>query len=152
MKPKLPPQVSTIDMFRSKLVNIINMQHPLVKLSKLIDWDLLHRHFEVYYSEEGRPGLPIRLLVGLHLIKHVENLSDEGVCERWERDPYIQYFCGEEYFQHKLPCERSGFSHFRKRVGEKALELMLQESLAAAYKCGALDIKATEEVAVDTTV
>ncbi len=61
------------------------MKHPLVRLAHLIDWQRLERHFLPHYSENGRPALPIRLVVGLHLLKHVEALSDEGVCERWER-------------------------------------------------------------------
>ena len=64
----------------------------------------------------------------------------------------MQYFCGEEYFQHAFPLERSGMTHFRHRVGEQALETLLQETLAAAYRGGALSVKATEAVAVDTTV
>src|SRR5277367_2096598 len=64
----------------------------------------------------------------------------------------MQYFCGEEYFQHAFPLERSGMTHFRHRVGEQALEALLQETLAAAHRGGALSVKATEAVAVDTTV
>src|ERR1700723_134564 len=121
MKPRPRPESGTEELFRSKLKNIINMRHELVRLGELIDWARLEEHFAVYYKQAGRPGLAIRLVVGLHLLKHIEGLSDEAVCERWERDPYMQYFCGEEYFQHAFPLERSG-THFRKRVGEQALE------------------------------
>jgi|HubBroStandDraft_6_1064221.scaffolds.fasta_scaffold95260_3 IS5 family transposase len=153
MKPRPKPQDSgTQELFRAKLRNIINLDHELVRLGELIDWARLERHFAPYYREAGRPGLPIRLVVGLHLLKHIEGLSDEAVCERWERDPYMQYFCGEEYFQHAFPLERSGMTHFRKRVGEEALETLLQETLAAAHRGGALSVRATEAVAVDTTV
>lgn len=153
MKPRPKPQDNgTQELFRAKLRNIINLGHELVRLGELIDWERLELHFAPYYCEAGRPGLPIRLLVGLHLLKHIEGLSDEAVCERWERDPYMQYFCGEEYFQHAFPLERSGMTHFRKRVGAEALETLLQETLAAAYRGGALGVRATEAVAVDTTV
>ena len=153
MKPRVKPQDSGVEeLFRAKLKNIINMRHELVRLGDLIDWGRLETHFAPYYSAAGRPGLPIRLVVGLHLLKHIEGLSDEAVCERWERDPYMQYFCGEEYFQHSFPLERSGMTHFRHRVGEQALETLLQETLAAAHRGGALSVKATEAVAVDTTV
>lgn len=153
MKPKVKPQESgSEELFRSKLKNIINLRHELVRLSELIDWARLETHFASYYSAVGRPGVPVRLVVGLHLLKHIEGLSDEAVCAQWERDPYMQYFCGEEYFQHRFPMERSGMTHFRRRVGEKALEALLQETLAAAYRAGALSLKATEAVAVDTTV
>jgi len=100
MKPRVKPQESGSDeLFRSKLKNIINLRHELVRLSELIDWARLETHFASYYSEWGRPGVPVRLVMGLHLLKHIEGLSDEAVCARWERDPYMQYFCGEEYFQ-----------------------------------------------------
>ena len=153
MKPRVKPQESgTQDLFRAKLKNIINLRHELVRLGDLIEWERLEAHFAPYYREAGRPGLPIRLVVGLHVLKHIEGLSDEAVCERWERDPYMQYFCGEEYFRHSFPLERSGMTHFRRRVGEQALEALLQETLAAAYRAGALNLRATEVVAVDTTV
>src|SRR5258708_12744803 len=153
MKPRSKPQESgTQELFRAKLRNIINLSHELVRLGELIDWGRLEAHFATYYREAGRPGLPMRLVVGLHLLKHSEGLSDEAVCERWERDPYMQYFCGEEYFQHAFPLERSGMTHFRKRVGDEALETLLQETLAAAYRGGALSVRATETVVVDTTV
>src|SRR6202162_1868177 len=153
MKPRPKPQNSNIEeLFRSKLKNIINLRHELVLLGDLIDWKRLEEHFAPYYGQAGRPGLPIRLVVGLHLLKHIEGLSDEAVCERWERDPFMQYFCGEEYFQHAFPLERSGMTHFRKRVGEQALETLLQETLAAAYRGGGAGRRASEAVAVDTTV
>src|SRR5712691_11356736 len=153
MKPRVKLQDSGMeDLFRSKLKSIINLRHELVRLGELLDWGRLEAHFAPYYKEEGRAGLPIRLVVGLHLLKHIEGLSDEAVCERWERDPYMQYFCGEEYFQHAFPLERSGMTHFRKRVGDQALETLLQETLAAAYRGGALSVRVTETVAVDTTV
>jgi transposase, IS5 family len=153
MKPRGKPQDSGMeDLFRSKLRNIINLRHELVRLGEWIDWARLEAHFAPCYSEAGRPGLPIRLVVGLHLLKHIEGLSDEAVCERWERDPYMQYFCGEEYFQHAFPLERSGMTHFRNRVGDQTLEVLLQETLAAAYRAGALSVRTTEAVAVDTTV
>src|ERR1700722_4381078 len=153
MKPRPKPQNNnTEELFRSKLKNIINLRHELVLLGDLIDWKRLEEHFAPYYRKAGRPGLPIRLVVGLHLLKHIEGLSDEAVCERWERDPYMQHFCGEEYFQHSFPLERSGMTHFRNRVGEEALETLLQETLAAAHRAGALSLRVTEAVAVDTTV
>ena|GEM_PF-2035960 len=109
MKPRVKPQDSGVEeLFRAKLKNIINLRYELVRLGDLIDWARLEVHFAPYYSKAGRPGLPIRLVVVLHLLKPIEGLSDEAVCERWERDPYMQHFCGEESSQHSFPLERSG--------------------------------------------
>ena len=152
MKPRVKPQDSGVEeLFRAKLKNIINLRHELVRLGDLIDSARLEAHFAPYYSEAGRPGLPIRLVVGLHLLKHIEGLSDEAVCERWERDPYMQYFVARNIFNIR---SAGAFRHdaLRQRVGEQVLETLLQETLAAAHRGGALSVKAREAVAVDTTV
>lgn len=152
MKPPSPTSPFTEDLFRHRLDTIINMSHPLVKLGKLIDWEGLSNHFGQFYQDKGRPGIPLRLIGGLHILKHMYGLSDEGVCERWVHDPYFQYFCGEAYFCHDFPIERSSMTHWRQRVGDKSLEKLLQESLYVAYQAGALRGKDLERVAVDTTV
>ena len=42
--------------------------------------------------------LSILLMVGLHSIKHVRDLSNEEVIEWWLDSPYAQYFCGEMHY------------------------------------------------------
>jgi IS5 family transposase len=152
MRPNTQDTPQTYDIFRSQLTQIINMDHELVSLSQAIDWKYLEETNAAYYKEEGRPGVAARLMIGLHLLKYMFNLSDEGVCERWVYDPYFQFFCGEIYFQHKLEMERSSMTHWRKRVGEKFLENLVQESLHSAFRLGALETKQIERIAVDTTV
>ena len=57
---------------------------------------------EVYTDGPGQPPLPTRLMAGLAILKHTHDLSDEVLCERWVENPYYQFFCGEEFFQHRL--------------------------------------------------
>ena len=45
---------------------------------------------------------------------------------------YFQSFCGETYFQTKLPLDRTSMSVGRGRIGAEKLELLLAETLAAA--------------------
>ena len=75
---------------------MINMSHPLVKLSKVMDWSRFDAAFGGFYRPVGRPAKPTRLMVGLHYLKHVHDLSDEETVERWVENPYWQYFCGFE--------------------------------------------------------
>lgn len=152
MRPHTRRDSGQQDLFRSRLDQIINMQHPLSQLTRLLDWEGLEQTFSVYYAGLGRPGLAIRLILGLHLLKYIYALSDEEVCARWEENPYFQYFCGEEFFQHRFPIERSSMSHFRNRIPADILEKVLQESLAAAHGAGALSLKDLRQVVVDTTV
>ena len=133
------------------IAQIINMKHELVQLAGKLDWAWIDGEIAPLYSEQGRPGIASRFVIGLLRLKHIYGLSDEGVCERWVHDPYFQYFSGEEFFQHEFPHERSDLSHWRKRLGDK-LELLLAESLRVAHASGALRTKDLARVTVDTTV
>lgn len=65
------------------------------------------------------PPLPTRLMAGLAILKHTYDLSDEVLCERWVENPYYQFFCGEEFFQHRLVFDRSSLTRWRNRMGEE---------------------------------
>jgi IS5 family transposase len=135
------------------LDQIIDLNHPLAKLARSIDWRFLEERFGAVYSEgPGQPPLPTRLMAGLAILKHTHNLSDEALTERWVENPYYQYFCGEEFFQHRLAFDRSSLTRWRQRMGEEKLKALLEESLSVAHKTGALSTKDLERVAVDTTV
>jgi len=90
-------------------------------------------------------------MVGLLLLKHIHRLSEEGVCARWVENPYFQHFTGETFFQHAFPHERSGLSHWRRRIGDK-LDALLAESLRVAHEVGALKKDDLARITVDTTV
>ena len=153
MRPRERRETGKQDLFRSRLDQIIDLNHSLVKLAKAIDWGFLERHFgEVYKDGPGQPPLPTRLMAGLAILKHSYDLSDEVVCERWVENPYYQYFCGEEFFQHRLVFDRSSMTHWRQRMGEERLKLLLQESLSVAAKTGAMKPSELSRVIVDTTV
>lgn len=151
MRPKQQKTTGEGDLFRARLDQIIDMKHELVQLAGKLDWGWLDAEIAPLYSDNGRPGVATRFVLGLLLLKHIYALSDEGVCERWVYDPYFQYFTGEEFFQHVFPHERSDLSHWRKRLGPK-LELLLAESLRVAHAAGALRTKDLQRVTVDTTV
>jgi transposase, IS5 family len=141
------------ELFRPALDRIIDMGHPLVRLTGKIDWGFLERRFgSVYCPGPGQPPLPARLIAGLFILKHMHSLSDEVLCARWIENPYYQFFCGEAVFRHELPFDRSSLTRWRQRLGEEQLAALIQESLAVAHKTGALAAKDLQRVAVDTTV
>ena len=152
MRPPKHQKNNQQDLFRQRLDNIINMRHELVLLSHGVDWDRLDIHFGQFFSENGRPAISSRMMIGLHILKHTFALSDEEVCARWVENPYFQYFCGETFFQHNFPIERSSMTHWRKRVGDEALTVLLQESLCVALKAKALKPQDLTRITVDTTV
>ncbi len=134
--PKQQQKARHDDLFRARLDQIINMRHELVVLADRIDWVWLDEQLADCFSDQGRPAEPVRFMVGMFLLKHTYALSDEQVWDRWVHDPYFQYFTGEEFFQHDLPHERSGLSHWRKRIGDH-LDILLAESLRIAHDVGA---------------
>jgi transposase, IS5 family len=153
MRPKERRETGEQDLFRARLDQIIDLDHALVKLAQAIDWRFLEERFgEVYSDKPGHPPLPTRLMAGLAILKHTYDLSDEALCERWVENPYFQYFCGEEFFQHRLVFDRSSLTRWRQRMGEEKLLALLQESLATAARTGALKPSDLARVVVDTTV
>jgi IS5 family transposase len=52
-------------------------------------------------------------------------------------NPYFQYFCGEEFFQHALVFDWSSLTRWRQRMGADKLKALLQESLAVATRTDA---------------
>ena len=151
MRPKQRETSKSDDLFWARLDQIINPEHELLRLAANIDWTWIDGEIAPLYSEHGRPAVPTRFMIGLLLLKHIYALSDEDVCERWVENPYFQFFTGEEFFQHTFPHERSGLSHWRKRLGDK-LGLLLAESLRVAHTSGALRPRDLVRVTVDTTV
>ena len=153
MRPRERRESGEQDLFRARLDQIIDMEHALVRLARTIDWGFLETTFGAVYEDgAGRPPLPTRLMAGLAILKHTYNLSDEVVCELWLENPYYQYFCGEEFFRHRLPFDRSSMTHWRNRMGAERLQALLQESLAAATRSGAIKPADLARAVVDTTV
>src|SRR6202795_1320812 len=153
MRPRERRETGEQDLFRSRLDQMIDMKHPLVTLARTVDWGFLEGRFgEVYTDDPGHPPLPTRLMAGLAILKHTYDLSDEVLCERWVENPYYQYFCGEEFFQHRLVFDRSSLTRWRNRMGEERLQALLQESLSVATRTKAIRPSELSRVIVDTTV
>lgn len=138
---------------RPELRDIVNPRHELVILNDHLDWPRLEAHFESFYPmHNGRPGVSVRLLAGLHLIKHIYALSDEATLAQWLVNPYFQLLCGEQYFQHKLPTGPSSMTRFRQRVGDWGMEVLLQETIRLGKQVGLIDDDSLKVVAADTPV
>ena len=151
MRPKQQQKARHDDLFRARLDQIINMKHALAVLAEKIDWAWLDSELADCFSDQGRPAEPVRFMLGMLMLKHTYGLSDEQVWDRWVHDPYFQYFTGEEFFQHELVHERSGMSHWRRRIGDR-LDILLAETLRVAHDSGALKKSDLARVTVDTTV
>lgn len=154
MRPKdISFEESHGDLFRSSLEQILNKRHPLYVLANKIDWSRFDKSFgELFVQRQGRPGLPTRLVVGLHYLKHAYNESDESVVARLLENPYWQYFCGFKQFQHELPIDPSSLTRWRKRLGPDKIEELFSAAIDTAKEEKLLTRRHVERVNVDTTV
>lgn len=122
------------DLFRSRLENLLDHGHALYRLAGLVEWSGFDRAFGRFYRPLGRPAKPTRLMVGLSYLKHIYDLSDEAVCERWRENPYWQFLCGREYFEHELPCDPSSLTRWRNRIGPAGMEKLLAVGIKAGLR------------------
>jgi IS5 family transposase len=131
-------------------MDMLDTNDPLVILANNIDWSKFENEFKKYYKNEnkGRPNKAIRLMVGLLLLKQLENLSDDRIIIEGKRNSYFQYFCGYDEFQTTIPCH-STLVKFRNRIGVKGFEYIFKHSIEIHNE---KDIKEEEEVIIDTTV
>ncbi|MCL4161775.1 UNVERIFIED_CONTAM: hypothetical protein GTU68_027810 [Idotea baltica] len=153
MRPKVPSETVQRDLFQAQFDQILNLDHPLCVLAGRIDWKSFDELFaECYSPDMGAPAKSIRLLVGLHYLKHAFNESDPSVLERWVENPYWQYFCGIDTMQHEVPLDDSSMSRWRTRIGGERLAAMLEETVAIAVRDKNVSKNELKQVNVDTTV
>lgn len=124
------PDTSQRDIFQPLLTDFIDQNQELVILADRMEWSYFDEAFADYYSDKGRPAMPVRFMVGCLLLKRIFNVGDETLPKAWVLNPYMQYFCGEAYFQHEFPCDPSDFAHFRKRIGEEGVGKIFAYSAA----------------------
>jgi IS5 family transposase len=137
-------QLSFYNTFEEQLSH----SNSLYLLAQQIKWEVFEAAFCNHYSANfGAPAKPIRLMVGLLILKHIRNLSDESVVEQWAENAYYQYFCGEKIFAAKEPCVPTELVEFRKRIGEEGIELIFRESIRINGKDGQ-----EQEATTDSTV
>jgi transposase, IS5 family len=135
-------------MFETLFSDVLNPEHELLRAAQLIDWDGLHDALSSYYSPLGRQGKSIRLMVGIHILKHRYNCSDERAVEMLHENAYWQCFCGFNTFQGIQILEASSLVKFRNRIGTEGMKQIEAVLLKAWSEMGLVK---TKRVAVDTT-
>lgn len=169
----------TDDFFRNRLDQMIDLRHPLAVLANRMPWQeleasLAHRFARrvragkriedldffgltvalagAGVSKAGRPRLPTRLMVSLLYLKHAYNESDEDLIQRWAETPSWQYFSGQEYFEHRWPCDPTLLVKFRKLLGEDGVEEMLARTIEVAVTLKLIARQELARIIVDSTV
>jgi hypothetical protein len=96
----------------------LDLTNRWVKFAHIIPWDKLsHFYYSKMDSKNGAGALDARVVLGAIIIKHHENLSDEGCIEAIGENLYMQYFLGLPSFQKEKVFAPSLFVEIRKRLG-----------------------------------
>jgi IS5 family transposase len=135
-------------MYVTLFSEILNPDHELLQADRLIDWTGLEQVLRPFYSPLGRKGKPIRLMVGIHILKHRYNVSDEQAVESLHENAYWQCFCGFNDFQKGLLLDATSLVKFRNRIGSKGLEA-IEAVLVQAWQ--SLGLVKTKRLSLDTT-
>ncbi len=72
-----------------------------------------------------RPAKPTRLRAA----RSETHVRPDEVVERWVENPYWQYFCGFDFFQHRLPIDSSTMTRWRRRVGPEGMRFCRRRSV-----------------------
>jgi hypothetical protein len=69
MHPKTKEPQKQMEMFKRELEELVNPEHALVKLGRLIDWTVFEEKLGVkYHASIGAPGVNTRLMVALQYL------------------------------------------------------------------------------------
>ena len=152
MQPEIIEK-NQLGLFQSSFQQILNPRDTLLQLSHQIPWDHFEQEFATLFTPDlGHPPKPIRLIVGLLMLQHMEGLSDEQVVLQWERNFYWQAFCGYDQPQWQAPIHPSSLTHWRQCLGQEGLEKILAATVQVAVKTQTIQRSHLKDVTVDTTV
>jgi IS5 family transposase len=141
------------ELYRIELEHLIDLDHALAKLARIVEWGKFDEAFTPLYDEgNGRPAIATRLMVGLQYLKTIHKLSDEDVVEQWVENPYWQYLCGSKYFEHEVPIHPTSMTRWRKKIEAAGAERLLEETIAAGLEMKVITPQSLQRVVVDTTV
>lgn len=153
MRAKPQKHTPQVNLLQGDLEFLIDLNHELCLLAERINWNKFEQDFAGYFPANiGNSALPARLIVGVLYLKHAFGLSDEAVVAMWKENPYWQYFCGMQYFQHELPFHPTSLIKWRNRLGESGCEKLLKELIEVAVREDIIEEKDLKKVIIDTTV
>jgi IS5 family transposase len=128
-------------------MDMLDSKDPLIVLADNFPWSKVESELSQYYTGIGRPPKPIRLMVGLLLLKQLKNLSDEVIIEYWKQNPYFQYFCGFTEYVPTIPCHSTELVKFRNRIGKEGFEFIFKMSVQMHG-----DVAEEPQIVIDSTV
>ena len=114
-----PTAARSLSLFKTPFEQSLSPKNRWVRMADLVPWDDLAAVFFSSMSPgEGRPSVDLRIVLGVLLVKHIENLSDERAIEYVQENIYAQYFVGLSSFQVEPVFVPHLLVTIRKRLGK----------------------------------
>ena len=128
-----PSSARSLSLFKTPFEQSLSAKNRWVRMADLVPWDKLAGVFLASMSQgEGRPSVDLRIVLGVLLVKHIEDLSDERTIEYIQENIYAQYFVGLSSFQTEPVFVPHLLVTIRKRLGKKGAaqmnDLLLKEA------------------------
>jgi IS5 family transposase len=119
---KKVPSATNRDLFRTLLSDLINPKHEPALPADKIDWSYFENEFKGFYSEKpSRPAMPIRLMVGVLMLKYLYSLGDEKISFAGKATHTFSIFAAAGFSSTNSPAIRVILYIFAS-VGEAGVE------------------------------
>ncbi len=141
------------DLFKASLNNLVDLKDPLIILSNSLNWSKIECKITPLFKEgPGRPPKPVRLIIGLLILQHINGISDAVVVKDLKHNIYWQYFCGFSTLQTNGLPDASSLTRWRNKIGIEGLKTIHKIVIETCIKTGYVKPKELKKVIVDTTV
>jgi IS5 family transposase len=134
LRKQAPQSAPQTNLFRPLLLEFINPKNELIILGQQINWGRIEEQLAGDYTNFGAPAKPIRLMVGLLILKQRFNKSDEVIAGEWKQNPYYRFFTGSSHFEWNFPCDPTDLVYFRKRIGEEGVNVIFATRIELHHK------------------
>ncbi|MFC2115513.1 IS5 family transposase [Bacteroidota bacterium] len=118
-----PSSQLTLENFKHPFLQQLDANNRWVQLAELVPWDELAGIYAKNLDPNaGRLSVDLRMVIGALIIKHKLSLTDRDTVLMISENMYMQYFCGLQSMQTRLPFDASLFVDIRKRLGAEEFD------------------------------
>ena len=130
---------------------LINPEHGLLKIKSFIDYEKINKIYQgCFPSQKGNASKNTELVIGLLLLEHLFNLSDEGVVKQLHENIYFMNFCSvspeeikeaRENNKNKQVIDRTTLVKVRGRLGPRRIKKIERIVFKQLKKAGVISGK-----------
>lgn len=134
-----PAAQRQLSLFTTPFDNHLRSDNRWVRMEAVVPWDRMAKVFRSSMSsDQGRPSVDLRVVLGVLMVKHIEDLSDERAIEYVQENIYAQFFVGLSSFQSEPVFVPHLLVTIRKRLSEQGARQLNDLLIEAAVEAKAI--------------